>query len=480
MNIDYFPVLEFEKRIIEVEGKGGEPKKILINIPSLTRPGIPFKVKISVLDRKGLPSFFNGNLKIKDISREKIWEIKFEKKNPAILWIPDVCFEKEGIYKFYVEFNKKTFFSNPSYCNEKNKKLLYWGDPHVHSLLSNCNSHFSRSIYFSFISGKYVSNLDWVSITDHVSNGRSEPGKWKTQKYVYEIFNEDNSFITLPGYEASLKSGNGGDNNVYLLDFPYYFADEYENGNVKTLTEKLKSLIKEKDFFVVPHHTSRKNKHGYIPDEIYPGEKIMPLIEVYSKWGSSEYKRNPDSLKNPYDGNSYVVDFLNRGFLLGFICGTDTHGSIPSGYSEEPENLPYPPGLTGVYSSKLTRKNLFKNLKDRNCYGTKLERILIDFSINGVKMGKLSKINPDKRRKISIFVLSETNIKNIEIIRNGKVIFRTRVNDWKFKFNFIDEENLKDIFLNSSFLKNFVYYYLRVHCSSGGKGWTSPIWFIKK
>jgi len=284
----------------------------------------------------------------------------------------------------------------------------------------------------------------------------------------------------LPGYEASLKSGNGGDNNVYFLNFPDYYIDEYENGNIKTLTEKLKLIVNENKFFIVPHHTSRKDKCGYIPDKIYPGEKIIPLIEVYSKWGSSEYKGNSDSLKDPYEGNSYVMDFLNRGFLLGFICGTDTHGSIPSGYSEEPEHIQNPPGLTAVYSSMLTRKAIFKNLKGRNCYGTKSERILIDFSINGIKMGAFSKIKPDRRRKISIFVLSETGIKNIEIVRNGKVIFRTRGNDWKFKFDFIDEENLKNVFLNSNFLKDFVYYYLRVHCSSGGKGWTSPIWFIKE
>lgn len=84
-----------------------------------------------------------------------------------------------------------------------------------------------------------MTGLDWVTAADHVSNGRCELARWKEQVALADAFNDPPRFVTLPGYEASLKGGCGGDNNVYMLRFPDLFIDDYEEGNIKTLVEKL-------------------------------------------------------------------------------------------------------------------------------------------------------------------------------------------------------------------------------------------------
>ncbi len=207
----------------------------------------------------------------------------------------------------------------------------------------------------------------------------------------------------------------------------------------------------------------------------------MPVIEIHSKWGTSEYRGNPNPLKKIHPGPSYAVDMLNRGLKFGFIAGTDSHATMPSGRGMEPGHIDRLPGLTAVRTQELTRDAIYQGVRRRNCYATSLERIYLNITVAGVRPGEsLDWLSPQKLRAIQITAAAQSNITNIEIIRNGTTIHKHPIEHWKETFTYIDEDDLNNVCLNSKYLGNFVYYYIRVTCSSGAQAWSSPVWLLLK
>ncbi|MFN4227812.1 MAG: hypothetical protein ACK4F0_06705 [Candidatus Ratteibacteria bacterium] len=468
-------------KIFELESFGYEPEKIIIDIPSITEPDIPFTIKIALIDRNEYPSFkFDEIIVLKSEELNIEIPVKFKKNRPAIAFIKNFLINYEGFFKFYCEFNGKVFYSNPSLSRKNNTYKIFWGDPHVHTVLSDCHPDIAKSVHFAINYGNFVSFLNWISITDHISNRRSTLGKWKEGIYVSKFYNKEGEFIILPGYEASLKSFNGGDNNVYFTNYPDIFVDEFEQGNIKTLCKKLKekSKIQNFDFFVVPHHTSRAQKHGEINEDIYPGQIYMPAIEIHSKWGTSEYYGNPDSLIEPYNGEGYAVDYLKKGFYVGFIGGSDTHKTMPANNEKETSHLIYQSGLTAVFNDFLNIKNLFESIRNRKTYATKGEKIFLEVKVNNILSGTIFDLDKKDKVKISVISASPYLIKNIEIIRNGEIIYQKNLNNWYDKTDYVDEVNFKNDYLESETFGKFVFYYVRVNTSSNSCAWSSPV-FIK-
>lgn len=199
-------------------------------------------------------------------------------------------------------------------------------------------------------------------------------------------------------------------------------------------------------------------------------------MEIHSRWGTSEYLGNPNSLKEPYNGKCYAIDFLNQGIRFGFIAGTDTHATIPSGYGDF-EHLSANPGFTAVCCQELTRDSIFDAMRTRNCYVASTEHIFLEATIDGSSGGGLRKItDTSKPREIKVCTAAKSEIEKIEIIRNGEVIHTVTPGTWKAEFSFSDTEDLKENALTSKHYQAFAYYYIRVTVSSNGQAWSSPVW----
>ncbi len=476
--------IAFPDRIVEkilmLESPGEDPAGVMICLPTIVFINEPFDVRIVVFDKSGYPCFQCSDEVIFDRTPFENFpsRIPFKKRKVAIVTVKNVLCNKKGIFRLSAEFGNKTYFSNPFICQVPSGTRIFWGDPHVHTVLSDCHANKCSSAHFAFTSGRYFSCLDWMAVTDHVSNNRGSLGKWREGMYVAELHNEDGSFITIPGYEASFKSGAGGDNNFYFSKFPDYFIEDYENGTIKSVSNKMLEKAKQQgfEFFAVPHHTSRAVKHGEISMDIYPGHQLMPAIEIYSKWGSSEYCNNPESLIKPHNGPAYVVDFLKKGFIAGFIAGTDTHTSIPSGRVKEV--LPYQPGFTAVISDSFTRQGIFNAIKNRKTYATAGERIFINMSVNEYEQGSLVKVKNNPVRKISFSIAAQTDINCLEIVRNGDVIHSMNPGTWRLEGFFEDKEKLSGLYLNSDYCGEFVFYYIRIRTRSNALGWSGPVFLV--
>ena len=64
----------------------------------------------------------------------------------------------------------------------------------------------------------------------------------------------------------------------------------------------------------------------------------------------------------------------------------------------------------------------------------------------------------------------------IEIVRNGQTVARAEPGDWKGRLEYTDGDDLDGLWLDSSWLGRFAYYYARVTCRSGAQAWSSPVW----
>ncbi len=468
-------------RTIRNEGTGGCVDRVSLSVPMIVGLGEEFSVKIAVVDELGLAACdFPKRVFLELPEMNCSWKVDLPEAGPPLAKVFGIQLGKEGIYRFKVDLGGgREFFSNPCIVKNEPAHKIYWGDPHVHTVLSQCHPDRCRSLAFGFQAARYLSCLDWVAAADHVSNGRCELARWKEETAGSNMYNDPPHFATLPAYEASLKGGCGGDNNVYMTEFPSLFVDDYEEGNVKTLSEKLKAKAVQEgfDFFIVPHHTTRTGKHGELSYDIYPGEERMPVVEIHSKWGTSEYRGNPNPLKEIHPGPSYVVDLLQNGFKLGFIGGTDTHATLTFTRGAI-ERLTALPGITAVKSDELSRENIFNAIRQRDCYAAAGERIYLDFCSGDNPMGSVIKIGDTQSLKFQITAAAAGKITSVDVVKNGDTVQSFTPDDWRSEFEY-EDEHFAQLKLKSGTSCKFNFYYVRVTCESGGMAWSSPIWITE-
>lgn len=480
-SIAYPPPLIQKTLRLETAG-GGTPATLMLVLPSIVRVGEPVGVNVSVLDERGLPLADGGavpvTVHVPDGTGGIVAQtVEFPAGQPAVCRIEGICFAEPGFVRIEAACGELAAHSNPSLVTDEERSQILWGDPHIHTMLSDCHPERCRSRVLAYAAARYVYGLDFAAIADHVSGGkRGTFGKWRDNLAMADLFGDAPEFAALLCYEASMPSGEGGDNNVYLAEPRENYIDPGEETlTVRELAEKLAP-----GDFLVPHHTSRANKHGEIPPELYPGEARMPVVEIHSKWGCSEYQGHPDGLDNPRQGPAYAQDLLAAGYRMGFIGGTDTHTSLTFGSALEPDHIRHQPGMTAAFVTVNERQAIHQAIANRQCYAAAGERIVLDVACDELKMGEAKAATGDsaRPRTISVRCAAPSLIDTLEIIRNGQVVHTVAADDWQVACDWTDSEALDAVAMPHSLKSGaFVYYYVRVTTTSGARAWSTPCWF---
>lgn len=475
------PLPAFVEAVLTRECPGGEADYLDIMPPLTVRPGEAFTVSIAALHKRSLPSIecdWSFKLECPESGMPPI-DVSFEKGCTAVRQIENVAFDREGVFRLQTNLNGQIVYSTPVVCRKKLPFRVYWGDPHVHTILSQCHFEHCRTLDFAYFAGRYAAGLDWMACADHVSNGRCEGVRWREESRTSNNHDDPGRFVALPAYEASLKGGCGGDNNIYMRRWPDLFVDHYDEGNAKTLLEEMHGKLPPEDVVAIPHHTTRTGKHGEIPHDIYPGPSGMPAVEIASNWGVSEFRGNPDPLREIHPGPSYVRDLLAQGLPLAFVGGTDTHTSIPFRHDQRLNGpLRSDPGGTGVCADELTRDGVFDAFRERRTYAGTLRKSFLHVTINGARTGTVTEnASSTEPRTIVIEAAGASEIASLQIIRNGEVVHELADQPWHMTHTWKDTEPLNGITLSSPFLPGpFAYYYVRVVYADGAKAWSSPVW----
>lgn len=351
---------------------------------------------------------------------------------------------------------------------------LYWGDVHTHTNLSDGTGTPDQLL----TRAREAAHLDFVIITDHdFGNGppwRMSQAAWDQIQDKADQFTVAGKFVAIAGYEWTSQAKywtDVGPNkpSERLFRGPPKF---YNHKNVY-FPARVEHIFSAKD---AAYHTpdllaEAVRRHGGLVQNNHPS--AFGDSETGEQW---EYaprhgavivntEMGPDT--NRYQGKTYqlnweqaVCEYLNKGGKTGFVGGSDTHEGKPA-------------ARTAVLAEGLTRRALFEALRNRRNYVVTYARIVIDFRINGHRIGE--EIATQENPRIAVSVLGTAPLAEVAIVRDGSVIKRLTPNQPRVDVVYSD-----DTFQQSS------YYYLRVVQSDAdehgnpSRAWSSPIWVQRK
>ncbi|MFP4249002.1 MAG: DUF3604 domain-containing protein [Armatimonadota bacterium] len=367
--------------------------------------------------------------------------------------------------------------SNPIELAEAPEYRLYWGEIHGHTCISDGGQRTPDQFYHW---GRDTALLDFCAISDHdFGIGLHNPEKyWAMIRDAARDFNESGRFVTLPGWEishAGLTDGEiYGHKNVYFLDddAPFWSSSPYGKSRAHQTYTQIEELVERlEDWggeFMLVDHTSHQ-----MTDWDRFVHHYTRLVEVYSFFGGSEAMDVPCPV-GPLTEGKTARDGLERGLMVGFTGGTDTHMGAPAACRETSFGRGRIPGMTAVWATELSRAAIWDALWNRRTYAVRGDRILLHTAVNGAMMGSEMTLQaPDEPRRIGISVAGTAPIEMIDLIHNGRTLRSwTGKGRWDMAIEFAHEGPME----GRAAADGPGYYYARVIQEGGGVAWSSPTW----
>jgi hypothetical protein len=438
-----------------------EPVTFLITLPSISRPGEPFRITVAALDlhaNAGYP--FEGKITLTNTPEK----VEVEMEEPVVFVASDhgsktfeAIVREPGVVRMHVESeNGLTGDSNPMLVTPDGQNI-FWGDLHGHTSLSDGTG--TVEDYFTY--ARDVSALDVVAITDHDHWGilplDDQPESWEETKNETRRFHQPGRFVTVLGYEWT--------NWIHGHRHVLYFEDEGEifssiSPDYETPTQ-LWDALRGKKALTFAHHSAG----GVMPTnwDFPPDPVLEPLTEIVSVHGSSESPDSPVPIYDPIPGN-FVRDILLRGFRFGFVGSGDGHDGHPGFTHLVTESG----GLAAIITDTLTRESVLEALRARRVYATNGPRILLRTALDGHSMGALIPKSESGSYTGELFVqvIAESPLDRVDLIRSGMLVESTPI------------DGLLEITLSRE-IENLVsgeYLYVRAVQEDTGAAWSSPIY----
>ncbi|HLJ59798.1 MAG TPA: CehA/McbA family metallohydrolase [bacterium] len=443
--------------------------------PSVLQTGETMTARVKVVDALGnlVPASGEVDVVLATDGRTPVQQtVTLDARAAAAPW--PVAVSAEGVWRVEVrDRHTGRAGRSPAVLVERAPEMrLFWGDIHGHSAASD--GALSPDEYYTF--ARDVSGLDFCALTDHDDVGHNsnvpDHSKFMTQEVWQELqtvtnqYNAPGRFVTLVGFEYSqIELGIEGHRNVYYRGASGPLLHD-RDPRYNTPTKLLRALA-SLDALVIPHHPLHYMSWEHDP-------RSQRLVEVYSMWGSSEDRKTGDAaftgkMVSPGSGIAFQ-EYLARGYKLGVTAGGDNHDSRPGRRGATDRwrkgKMAQPPGLVAVYAPDLTREAVFDALWERRCYGTTGQRILVDFRVEGQRMGAEVTRPETAHPRIACCVLGETALASVELLRNNRV-----VQTWT-----PDAEELAVEWRDPSPVGAGCIYYVRARQADGGRAWSSPIW----
>ncbi len=298
----------------------------------------------------------------------------------------------------------------------KGRRGPYWGDIHIHTKLSSDAMGTDPYEY-----ARQVSGLDFAGAADHWDS-LGDLGYRQTLDWVEEAY-EPGKFVSIPADERN-PAGWTGHHNIYFRNPTDLLKYAAKPGRQTPLPEDPSVAM------LIPHHTGIAWGGGptagvgaAVDVDAVDDRGLRPVVEIYSHHGQSELydpqhilayefnrMRNPERRANTsVAGPFYAQDYWMMGRRFGVIGSSDEH----SGQGGRRHG-----GLAAVWAEELTREAIFDAVRERRCYATTGERILVDFSVDGVPMGGRAKRSKGSKLKIRLQVWGTDLLLRVEILRH--------------------------------------------------------------
>lgn len=371
----YVPVQQSPKITIAP----GPPHLWKAVLPTLRRPGEPFRLGIKAEDRYGNPSdkvetrlSLQASCPVQGLPDD----IVFPKGNRSVTIGPLVCDTEECLeIGVFDQQGALLIRTNPLYIRQ-GSQASFWGDMHGQSGES-VGINTARE-YFEF-----ARDLAFLDATSHQANDfQINSPFWSHINELTSEFHEDGRFLTLPGYEWSGNTGVGGDRNVYFRtegrtihrSSHTLVEDRSDITTDSPTARQLFEDLREEDCFVYAHIGGRPADVRYAHDP-----RLETAMEIHSAWGTFEW---------------LMEDCFREGYRVGVVANSDGHKGRPGASYPGASGFGAYGGLTCFLMDKLDRDSLFDCVRKRRHYATTGDRIFIDLSVTGTTGFDLFRTDP--------------------------------------------------------------------------------------
>jgi hypothetical protein len=290
----------------------------------------------------------------------------------------------------------ENIFSKEGKGNLKNSEYhYYWGDLHNHcgitygfGSLENALKAAEAQLDFCAVTGHAM----WPDIpartpeTDFLISFHEEgfaklKTNWPFIRDTLHSHNREGEFVTFYGYE--MHGSHLGDYHLISPDddIPLVYSDTPSH---------ILGTIPNHRAVMIPHHIAYPPEYRGINWDAY-NPAISPVVEVCSKHGIGMSDRSPGAYYHnmgPRDPNTTVYEGLRRGYHFGFVGSSDHHAGYPGSYGD---------GKMAVLCGEKTRESIYNAILARRCYAVTGDKILCDFTADGIPMGSVL-YNSGKRR----------------------------------------------------------------------------------
>lgn len=474
-----------DSEVFNMDVRGNVLENIRIIAPSYTFKNKKFDVILRFEDNYGNLTSQASSDTLIDLSYENLREnLKWQLFVPetGFIVLPNIYFNEAGTYKIKLK-NLKTnqeYISSPIKCFDEEGLSLYWGMFHGESErvdstenIESCLRHVRDERAYNFFA---TSSFEDIEETPN--------DIWKLVSQQIAEFNENDRFVDFLGFQWI-----GDDKKEGIRQFIYAKDGKAILRKKDAKNATLKRIYKNsspKDLLAIPSFTMGKGMTYDFKDH---DPEFESVVEIYNAWGSSECTKKEGNLKpilgtgkqcvkEAADGS--IRDALKNGCRFGFVAGGLDDRGVYSDFFEGGQEQ-YTPGLTAILSKDLSRDGLLQALHARHCYATTGAKIIVGLFLAGAMMGSeldtVAKPGLVINRHLSGYIVGTSDIKKLEIIRNGVVIktFKPNVDDYEFAFD--DMEDLNKVVLKTRGKEApFAYYYVRVLQDDGHVAWSSPIW----
>jgi hypothetical protein len=433
----------------------GPPRRMVLTLPSVARPGQTVRLNVAVLDATGSAwpevegevglSVTGGEARLPATVR-----LAPEDRGRVAL---DMTVPAEGTVTVGARGPGPLHGASNPLVVSVTLPRVYWGDLHGHSGLSDGTG--TPEDYYRY--ARDIAALDVAVLTDHDHWGMQPlsetPELWEGIAAQTKAFHDPGRFVTLLGYEWT--SWLHGHRHVL------YFEDK---GRVLSSVDpafesplQLWEALRGEAALTFAHHTAG----GPIAAnwEIPPDPELEPVTEIVSVHGSSEAADSPRVIYDPVAGH-FARDALDRGYRLGFVGSGDGHDGHPGlAHLASPSG-----GLVAILTEELTREAVLEALRARRVYATNGPRILLHATLDGAPMGSALDADGGRARSLDVRVYALEALERLDLVRSGRVV-RT------FAGTGSGELRLTEPIAG---LESGEYLYVRAVQVDGGAAWSSP------
>ena len=409
------------KRGLEIVTVAGPAVDLRLVVPSSARPGQRFEVLAVSLDRfeNRSSSAYRGRTLELVGSGPVARKLAF--KGGARI---PVRLDREGVFRFRMD----GALSNAVRVS-KEARGPYWGDIHVHTRVSQDGLGADPYGY-----SRDVAGLDFAGVVDH-TEGMGEDGYRQALRWSREA-HRPGRFVIMLGDERNPREWTGH-HNVYYRNEEAFLRCRLRPGcnpgqNPADSRESMRAVLDDPgSCLVIPHHTGmgwgnlRSGSIGSAVrfEAVADDRGMRPVMEIYSHHGQSELydpghilayefnrMRNPERRSNAsVDGPFYARDYWAAGRRLGVIGSSDEH----TGWGGRRHG-----GAAAVFARELTREGVFDALCERRCYATTGERILLDFTVDGVEMGQEARRARGAKLPVRLAVWGTAGLIRVDVLRH--------------------------------------------------------------